>query len=87
MKYTAGKSQRGDIEITYEPSQGEKIEVELTTSVGRLYGEKIRTEILNTAKSLGISSGKFLAVDDGALPYVIRARVEAAIRAAKEGKK
>ena len=87
MKYTAGKSQRGDIEIIYEPTQKKNIEIELETSVERLYGEQIRAVITNTAKSFGINSGKFSAVDDGALPYVLRARVEAVIRAAKEAAK
>jgi len=85
MPYTAGRQDRGDIQITYEPAESGGIQIELTTSLERLYGDAIRAEIENAAKNLAVQHGKFVAIDDGALPYVIRARVEAAIRLAKEG--
>lgn len=85
MPFIAGRKSRGDIEVAFEPStKGKGIEIELDTSVERLYGEKIRTEIADVASELGIADGKFTVVDDGALPYVLKARVEAAIRLAKE---
>ncbi len=85
MPYTVGRQDRGDIQITYEPmSAGNGIQLKVNTSLERLYGERIREEIMNSIREMKITAGKFIAVDDGALPYVIRARVEAVIRLAKE---
>ena len=81
MKYTAGRRDRGDIEVVFEPeADGNGITVELTTSVERLYGENIRREITATLEKLGVENCTISAFDDGALPYVIQARVEAAVR-------
>ncbi len=88
MAYVAGRRDRGDIEVTFEPlPPGSGIELELETSVERLYGEKVRREIMETLKALGVTDCRIKAVDDGALPYVIQARVEAAVRLAKESQK
>ncbi len=83
--YKAGRQDRGDIEITFTPlPPGSGIDIELKTSVERLYGEKLRSEIMESLKALGVKDCRISAVDDGALPYVVQARVEAAVRLAKE---
>jgi len=85
MSFTAGGKNRGDVEVTYYPLASKSgLQIELETSVEKLYGDKIRSEIESAAKEAGVCDGKLVVVDDGALPYVLRARVEAAIRLAKE---
>ena len=81
MQYIAGRKDRGDIEICYEPKPTKHgLKIQLTTSVERLYGNAIKKEIARAFRELGVKSGKVVAIDDGALPYVIQARVEAAVR-------
>ncbi len=85
MKYIAGRKDRGDIEISFEPlKKGSGVEISLETSVERLYGDKLRSEILKSLNELGMKDYRINAIDDGALPYVVRARVEAAVRLAME---
>jgi len=81
MAVTVGREDRGDIKITIELApEGHGIEVELESSLERLYGESIREQIKNELKKFGIADAKVKCIDDGALPYVISARVEAAAR-------
>ena len=88
MPFSAGRKDRGDIEISFSPlKKGSGLEINVQTSVARLYGERVRKEIVDTLASLDIADGKIDATDDGALPYVIQARVEAAVRLAKEEQK
>ena len=85
MPYTAGRKNRGDIEVTFEPQKkGSGLEINIETSIGQLYGEHIKNEISEALSSLNVVDGKVNVVDDGALPYVLQARVEAAVRMAKE---
>ena len=87
MSFSAGRADRGDIKITFEPlRKGSGVQIELVTSVERLYGASVRAEIANALSSLDVSDCKIAAIDDGALPYVIQARVEAAVRLAQEAK-
>lgn len=87
MPYTAGRKNKGDIEVTFEPQKkGSGLEINIETSVEQLYGERIQNEISELLSALGVIDGKVNVVDDGALPYVLRARVEAAVRMAKEEK-
>ena len=85
MKYIAGRKDRGDIEISFEPL-GEKsgIEIIVETSIERLYGDKLRAEILKHLDELGVRDCRIIAIDDGALPYVVRSRVEAAVKLAEK---
>ncbi len=86
MPWTVGRREKGDIEVTFDDQNTDTaLTIESTSSLEKLYGKKIYAQIEQVAKSLGTKVGRISAVDDGALPYVITARVEAAIRLAKEG--
>jgi citrate lyase subunit gamma (acyl carrier protein) len=64
--------------ITLEPGSG-GIEIELSSSVEKQFGEAIRREIFSTLESMGVKSARITAVDKGALDCVIRARVKTAV--------
>lgn len=78
MKVNAGIAQRGDIRITLTPTRADGVNIELTSSVARLYGNAIKTQIADELERLGVENALVEAVDDGALPYVVRARIAAA---------
>lgn len=77
--FVAGKKGKADIEINLSPSKNESIEVTLESSVERLFGNHIRDYIKEYLSRFGITSCEVEVVDDGALDFVIKARVEAAL--------
>jgi len=79
---TAGSENKGDVFVTLElVSQGES-KVELTSKVISKYGDSIKSSIEETLNKFGINAAKILVNDYGALDFVIRARVETAIKRA-----
>ncbi len=79
-----GKDVRSDLHVKFEPN-GSKLEIELTSRVGLYYGDNIRQQAHAVLDALGVSSGKLTITDEGALPFMIGARVEAAVRRAGLG--
>jgi citrate lyase subunit beta/citryl-CoA lyase len=79
-----GKDVRSDLFVRYEPGET-AMEIELQSRVGLYYGERIREQAKNVLAALGIASGKLTITDEGALPFVIGARIEAAVRRAGLG--
>ncbi len=75
-----GKDVRSDLHVRFEP--GEKLEIELTSRVGLYYGEAIKSQAREVLQALGIRGGKLTITDEGALPFVIGSRIEAAVRRA-----
>ncbi len=79
----AGTLESSDIMITLSPRQEPGIEIELSSSVIKQFGNQIRNEIQTTLAELGVASASVAAVDKGAMDCTIRARVRtAACRAA-----
>jgi citrate lyase subunit beta/citryl-CoA lyase len=76
---SAGRKDKADIEIRIAPSDGKGIAIDLESSVARLFGEHIRSFISGYLENLGINSCAVVAVDDGALDFVIKSRVEATL--------
>ncbi|MCD6098691.1 citrate lyase acyl carrier protein [bacterium] len=75
-----GRKEKGDIYVKIEPApEGTGLKIDLTSSVERLYGDKIRQTILDILEEFGVEDARLTAVDHGALDFVIRARVEAAL--------
>jgi citrate lyase subunit gamma (acyl carrier protein) len=74
----AGTLESSDIMITLAPGQ-DTIEIDLTSSVEKEFGDAIREEITKTLTDMGIESAKVTAVDKGALDCTIRARVKTAV--------
>jgi citrate lyase subunit beta/citryl-CoA lyase len=76
----SGPKVRSDCEITLELREGGGIVIDLKSKVEVLYGESIRKQCTEILKYFGIRDA-FLRIDDsGALPFVIAARLESAIK-------
>ncbi len=76
---SAGRQDKADLEITIAPCQGKDISIELKSSVERLFGNHVRSYISQYLNDRGISSCKVAVVDDGALDFVIKSRLEATL--------
>jgi citrate lyase subunit beta / citryl-CoA lyase len=76
----SGPKVRSDCEITLELREGGGIVIDLKSKVEVLYGESMRKQCTEILKYFGIRDA-FLRIDDsGALPFVIAARLESAIK-------
>ncbi|HZP23787.1 MAG TPA: aldolase/citrate lyase family protein, partial [Terriglobales bacterium] len=58
------------------------IDIALRSRVQLYYGDRIRRQVDDTLRTLGVGHAHIAIVDEGALPFVIAARVEAAVRRA-----
>ena len=74
----AGTLESGDVQVTIEPSGG-GITFDLTSSVINQFGRQIKKVVLGTLENLGVKSAHVVVVDNGALDYAIKARVECAV--------
>lgn len=81
-----GDDVRSDVRVVFEPRGSGGIEIELYSRVAALYGRAIEAQAREVLATLGVSSGRLAIQDRGALPYVIAARIEAAVRRAGLGK-
>ena len=78
----AGDDVRSDLHVTFEERTSGGIEIDLRSRVDLYYGEAIRQQARDVLHALGISHALVQIVDEGALPFVIAARMEAAVRRA-----
>jgi citrate lyase subunit gamma (acyl carrier protein) len=83
---TAGTMESSDIMITIMKNKGTGTEIQLTSSVEKQYGRKIREVIRETLAELGVENALVTAVDKGALDCTIRARVKTAAYRACESR-
>lgn len=74
----AGSLESSDILVRVSPGK-KGIQIELTSIVMAQFGEAIRREITGALETLGVSDIQVIADDKGALDFVIRARVQAAV--------
>ena len=74
----AGSDIRSDLHVIEERSSG-GIEIALRSRVELYYGEVIRQQVRDVLRALGIVHAFIEIVDEGALPFVIAARIEAAV--------
>lgn len=72
---------RSDCETILEHLPGKGNEIVINSKVKTLYGRSIKALISDMLSAAGLSSVKVTVNDSGALPFVISARLEAAIRA------
>jgi citrate lyase subunit beta/citryl-CoA lyase len=78
----AGSDVRSDLHVTFEQRTSGGIEIALCSRVEIYYGEVIRQQVREVLQALGIEHAHIDIVDEGALPFVIAARIEAAVRRA-----
>lgn len=76
-----GPKVRSDIEVTLEPRTSGGIELEVKSKVKTMYGRAIDLQCRQLLDYFGIKNARLGVNDTGALPFVIAARVEAAVRA------
>jgi len=81
----SGKDVRSDLCVAFEPRSAGGIEIDLTSRVSTYYGDSIRTQALDVLQQMGVADCHLKIEDEGALPFVISARVEAAVRRAWGG--
>ncbi|MCA1741925.1 MAG: citrate lyase acyl carrier protein, partial [Bacteroidales bacterium] len=77
----AGPKVRSDIEVRLELTDSGGIELSLKSKVKSMYGNAIEAQCRHLLGLFGVRNARMTINDSGALPFVIAARVEAAVRA------
>jgi len=77
----AGPKVRSDIEVTLELTESGGIELNLKSKVKTMYGRAIEEQCRSLMHYFGIENARLTVNDSGALPFVIAARIEAAVKA------
>jgi len=80
-----GADIRSDVHVRIEPRERGGIEIELQSRVEPYYGESIRRQAEEVLEALGVRHAQVQIHDEGALPFVISARIEAAAKRAGLG--
>ena len=81
----SGPEIRSDVYVRIEPRERGGITIELESRVKPYYGEAIRRQTEEVLEALGVRHAQVAIHDEGALPFVIAARIEAAVRRAGLG--
>jgi len=77
-----GKEIRSDVHVAFEPRDRGGIEVSLESRVAAYYGGAILHQARAVLDELGVKHARVAIHDEGALPFVIAARIETAVRRA-----
>ena len=77
-----GKDVRSDLHVAIEPHESGGLEINLESRVAAYYGSSITTQARQLLESLGVRNARVAIHDEGALPFVIAARIEAAAKRA-----
>ena len=77
-----GKDIRSDLHVAIEPREGGGLEITLESRVAPYYGNSILTQTRQTLEGLGVKHARVAVHDEGALPFVISARIETAAKRA-----
>lgn len=75
-----GDSVRSDCYFEIELKNSGGIKIDLKSKVDTMYGESIKQMILDMCKYFALKDAKILCEDYGALPFVLAARFELAVR-------
>jgi len=78
----AGGDVRSDLRVTIEQRSTGGINIELQSRVALYYGDSIRQQVRDVLAQLAIEHAHITLIDEGALPFVIVARIEAAAKRA-----
>lgn len=79
-----GPEVRGDCWMAFTPAAGGALVVDLRSKLEVLYGERTRTLLGELLAQAEVRHGRLEVEDAGAYPFVLRARLEAVLRAALE---
>src|SRR3954465_574576 len=80
-----GADIRSDLRVRIEPRERGGVEIEIQSRVQTYYGDSIRRQAEEVLEALGVRHAHVDIRDEGALPFVIAARIEAATRRAGLG--
>src|ERR1700694_709444 len=80
-----GKDVRSDLQVSIEPRDSGGLQISLESRVGLYYGSSILTQTRQVCESLGVKHVRISIHDEGALPFVISARIETALKRAGLG--
>jgi citrate lyase subunit beta/citryl-CoA lyase len=75
-----GKDVRSDVHVAIDPRDSGGLEITLESRVGLYYGDSILTQTRQVLEALGVKHARISIHDEGALPFVISARIEAAAK-------
>lgn len=75
-----GADVRSDCWVKITPTDTGGVAVEVKTKVETMYGESIRRLVIDELSHLGLPNARVELEDSGALPFVMTARIEAAVR-------
>jgi len=81
-----GQDIRSDVHVRIEPREHGGIDIELESRVKPYYSDSIRRQTEEVLEALDVQHAQVIIHDEGALPFVIAARIEAAARRARMGK-
>jgi len=79
-----GEQVRSDCHVSLELKEKGGIEISLQSKVEGMFGNQIRAQIAEVLQQLGVDHARVEMQDTGALPFVIAARLEAAVRQLKQ---
>ncbi|MGH9536871.1 MAG: aldolase/citrate lyase family protein [Terriglobales bacterium] len=80
-----GKEVRSDLNVVVEPRDSGGLEITMESRVAPYYGSSILTQARQVLDALGVKNARVAIRDEGALPFVIAARIEAAAKRAGLG--
>ena len=75
-----GMRVRSDCHVTLEIKESGGIALQLNSKVERMYGNQIRQLVFEVLEALNVQHASMQLEDSGALPFVIGARIEAAVK-------
>ena len=77
-----GKEVRSDVHVAFEARDSGGVEISLESRVAPYYGSAILEQTREVLDELGVKHARVAIHDEGALPFIIAARIEAAARRA-----
>jgi citrate lyase subunit beta/citryl-CoA lyase len=81
----SGKDVRSDLHVAVEARDSGGLEITMESRVAPYYGESILAQARQVLESLGVKHARAEIRDEGALPFVISARIETAAKRAGLG--
>jgi citrate lyase subunit beta/citryl-CoA lyase len=76
----SGAEIRSDVQVRVEPRDRGGVDIAIESRVQPYYGNSIRRQAEEVLEALGVRHAQVQIHDEGALPFVIAARIEAAVR-------
>jgi citrate lyase subunit beta / citryl-CoA lyase len=77
-----GKEVRSDVHVAFEARASGGVEISLESRVAPYYGTAIMEQTRDVLAELGVKHARVAIHDEGALPFIISSRIEAAARRA-----